>query len=235
VGEAAIDTIPTGTYTGNKKDEIRIMPETVDGAGGFQEDTTMHDRGVPYRVSNTADHHDLMIGTGSKDAILTIEPGVKVLFEKTAALLIESHGAGTSSIVARGTKEKPIVFTSASETPAAGDWRGFFFNGPIAPKNALENVRIEYTGSDCSCSRVTCSADVSEFEAAIIFSEEPKTMFMKDSVIAHGSGHGIVQGYTGQSFDWKGSGNSFDDIAMCPVTLPWLPDTSCPEPMPPCK
>lgn len=235
VGQAAIDTIPTGTYTGNHKDEILIRPETVDGAGGFQEDTTMHDRGVPYHVSNAGDHDDLMIGTGSKDAVLTVEPGVKVRFEKGAALLIESHGAGTSSIVARGTKEKPIVFTSAAATPAPGDWRGLYFNGPIAPKNALENVRIEYTGADCSCSMVTCSGGVTEFEGAIIFGEEPKTMFMKDTVIAHGSGHGVVQGYTGLSLDWKGSGNAFEDIAMCPVTLARFPDTSCPDPMPPCK
>ncbi len=235
VGQAAVDTIPTGTYTGNAKDEILIMPETVDGAGGFQQDTTMYDRGVPYHVSNAADHDDLMIGTGSKDAILTVEPGVTIKFEKTAALLIESHGAGTSSIVARGTKEKPIVFTSASATPAPGDWRGFYFNGPIAPKNALEHVRIEYTGADCSCSMVTCSAGVAEYEGAIIFGEEPKAMFMKDSVIAHGSGHGVVQGYTGLNLDWKGAGNAFEDIAMCPVTLARNPDTSCPDPMPPCK
>lgn len=235
LGEAAIDTIPTGTYTGNRKDEILIMPETVDGAGGFQEDTTMYDRGVPYHVSDAADHDDLMIGTGSKDAILTVEPGVKILFEKTAALIIETHGAGTSSIVARGTKAKPIVFTSAATSPAPGDWRGFYFNGPVAPKNALENVRIEYTGSDCSCSMVTCSAGVTEFEAAIIFEEEPRSMFMKDSVIAHGSGNGVVQGYDGLSYDWKGSGNVFEDIALCSVTEPRNPSTACPDPMPPCK
>lgn len=106
-------------------------------------------------------------------------------------------------------------------------------HGPRA-KNALEHVRIEYTGASCACSLVSCSAGVSEYEAAIIFSSEPKTMFLKDSVMAHGSGHGIVQGYVGLAHDWKGS-NTFEDVSGCSVTLPANPDTSCPDPRPACK
>lgn len=234
VGEGAIESIPTGTYTGNEKDEIFLSPETVAAAGGFQEDTTMHDRGVPYHVSRKGDPIDLQVGSGSRDAVLTIEPGVRVLFEAGANFHVESLAEGRSAIHAVGTADKPIVFTSASATPKPGDWRGLFFNGPVAPKNALEHVRIEYTGAECSCSLVTCTAGVTEYEAAIIFSEEPATMFMKSSVIAHGSGHGVVQGYDGLGYDWKAS-NTFEDLAGCPVTVPRHPTTSCPDPAPACK
>lgn len=234
VGESAIDSIPTGTYTGNRKDEIYIEPEVVSAAGGFLEDTTMHARGVPYHVSKPKDRIDLQVGSGNHEPVLTIEAGVKILFEQGAVFRIESEAAG-SAIRALGTKAAPVVFTSASSTPKPGDWRGLYFNGRVSPKNALENVRIEYTGAECSCSLVTCSAGVSEYEAAIIFGEEPPSMFMKDSVIAHASGHGIVQGYDGLGYDWKGSGNTFEDVALCPVTLPRQPDTWCPDPMPACK
>lgn len=234
VGESAIDTIPTGTYTGNKKDEIFFSPENASNGGGFQEDTTMRDRGVPYHVSRPGDRIDLQIGNGgNRPATLTIEAGVKLLFEKGATLNVESDTTGTSAIRALGTAEKPVVFTSASATPAPGDWRGFYFNGPVGPKNALEHVRIEYTGADCACSMLTCSG-VTEFEAAIIFSQEPTTMFMKDSVIAHSSGNGVVQGYDGLGYDWK-TGNTFDDVAGCFVTLPRNPSTDCPDPAPPCR
>jgi hypothetical protein len=233
VGEGAVDSIPTGTYTGNAKDEILIEPEVVAAGGGFQEDTTMHNRGVPYHVGEDR-FGSLSVGNGNFDATLTIEAGVKILLHRETGIAIQSDGDGTSAIRALGTAADPVIFTSAEPTPKAGDWRGFYFNGPISAKNTLEHVRIEYTGSDCACSMVTCSAGVTEYEAAIIFSQEPKTMFLKDSVIAHGSGHGIVQGYDGLNHDWK-AGNAFEDLAGCPVTLPRNPDTSCPEPAPACK
>jgi len=234
LGESAVGSVPEGTYTGNAKDEILIAPETVDAGGGFQVDTTMRSYGVPWHVGNSADKDDLSIGNGNRDAILTIEPGVKIVFEKGAALRIESDDDGTSAIRALGTAEKPIVFSSAAPTPAAGDWRGLYFNGPVSADNALEHVRIEYTGADCHCSMITCSAGVSTYEAAIIFAQAPKTMFLKNSTLAHGSGHGVVAGYHGVTLDWSES-NTFDEIALCPVTRPVNVDTSCPEPLPACK
>lgn len=233
VGEAAVDGIPTGSYKGNAKDEILIQPEVVSGGGGFQEDTTMHNRGVPYHVGKDR-FGELHVGDGTHDPVLTIEAGVKLLFHKETVLGVEGHATGAAAIRALGTASDPVVFTSAEPTPAAGDWRGFYFGNNVSAKNTLEHVRIEYTGSDCSCSLVTCSAGVSEYEGAILLAEEPKEMFLKDSVIAHGSGHGVVAGYKGLTLDWK-QGNTFDDVAGCPVTLPWNPDTSCPEPRPACK
>lgn len=234
VGESAVDGIPTGTYAGqNGKDEILIEPEVVSGGGGFQTDTTMHDRGVPYHVGKDR-FGNLHVGDGTHDAVLTIEAGVKLLFHKETVLGIEGHDTGASAIRALGTSAAPVVFTSAEPAPKAGDWRGFYFNGLVSAKNRLEHVRIEYTGSDCSCSMVSCSAGVTEYEGAILLGEEPKEMFLVDSVIAHGSGHGVVAGYRGLTLDWK-KGNTFEDVAGCPVTLPWNPDTSCPDPRPACK
>jgi len=69
-------------------------------------------------------------------AILTIEPGTKIVGElnKNGALII-TRGA---KIIANGTVDKPIVFTSEAATPQRGDWAGVVLLGQ-APNNSSFN------------------------------------------------------------------------------------------------
>jgi hypothetical protein len=69
-------------------------------------------------------------------AILTIEPGTKIVGEsgKNGGLIITR----SSKIIADGTAEKPIVFTSEAATPQRGDWAGVVILGN-APTNASFN------------------------------------------------------------------------------------------------
>lgn len=69
-------------------------------------------------------------------AILTIEPGTKIVGEngKNGALII-TRGA---KIIADGTADKPIVFTSEAATPQRGDWAGLVVLGQ-APNNSSYN------------------------------------------------------------------------------------------------
>ena len=69
-------------------------------------------------------------------AILTIEPGTKIVGElnRQGGLVITR----SSKIIADGTVDKPIVFTSESSTPARGDWSGIVILGN-APTNASFN------------------------------------------------------------------------------------------------
>lgn len=102
-------------------------------------------------------------------ATLTIEPGTLIRGGAGSALVIEKD----SRIVAEGTADAPIVFTSfAAENPAAGDWGGLVLLGeavinlqggvgmaegfPIPPTyggtdpahdcGSLRYVRVEYAG-----------------------------------------------------------------------------------------
>lgn len=69
-------------------------------------------------------------------AILTIEPGTKIVGEngKNGSLII-TRGA---KIIADGTVDKPIVFTSEAATPQRGDWAGVVLLGQ-APNNSSFN------------------------------------------------------------------------------------------------
>jgi hypothetical protein len=69
-------------------------------------------------------------------AILTIEPGTKIVGEtgQRGGLIITR----SSKIIADGTADKPIVFTSESANPQRGDWAGVVILGN-APTNASFN------------------------------------------------------------------------------------------------
>jgi hypothetical protein len=64
-------------------------------------------------------------------AVLTIQPGTKILGQNNSALVI-TRGA---KIIAEGTKDKPIIFTSSkTEGGKPGDWGGLIIMGK-APIN----------------------------------------------------------------------------------------------------
>lgn len=69
-------------------------------------------------------------------AILTIEPGTKIVGEngKNGGLIITR----SCQIIADGTVDKPIVFTSEAASPQRGDWAGLILLGQ-APTNASFN------------------------------------------------------------------------------------------------
>ena len=69
-------------------------------------------------------------------AILTIEPGTKIVGEQgqRGGLII----CRSAKIIADGTVDKPIVFTSESPNPVRGDWSGLVLLGN-APTNASFN------------------------------------------------------------------------------------------------
>lgn len=71
-------------------------------------------------------------------ATLTIEPGTRIEGEKaTRGALIVTRG---TKIIANGTKEKPIVFTSDAATPASGDWGGIVMLGRAKTNNSFNGV-----------------------------------------------------------------------------------------------
>lgn len=83
----------------------------------------------------------------SPEATLTILPGTTVEFTKTDT---DGDGIGENEIyiqgqiIADGTKEKPIVFTSAEEHKRPGDWGAVNIMVSQGKKNELSHCVIEY-------------------------------------------------------------------------------------------
>jgi hypothetical protein len=73
----------------------------------------------------------------TNNTTMTIEPGtnVKGQFNDPIGGLVITRG---SKLIADGTLDKPIVFTSSSPTPRSGDWAGIVLLGK-APTNASFN------------------------------------------------------------------------------------------------
>src|SRR5690606_14622030 len=107
---------------------------------------TLVARGVPYVLGTPLYLNPASDGPPST---LTIEPGVTVRFSgdgSEGGIFIGSSPERQGVLVARGTAEAPIVFTSAKETQAAEDWMGLYFRYSPATGNVIEHARIEYAG-----------------------------------------------------------------------------------------
>lgn len=97
--------------------------------------------------------------SSDRGGTLTIEPGTTVLMEPGAYL------NAAAELIAVGTPEAPIVFTSASLEPSPGDWECIRF-GPNASGSRLEHVIVEYGGAPCGASGGSYEAAL-HIEAAI--------------------------------------------------------------------
>lgn len=103
----------------------------------IQKDTTIAAGCVADVVQN------VLVENGST---LTIEPGVTLRFGEAAYLEIGHKG---SRLVARGTENEPILFTSGAATKRPGDWVGIVFDEDIGePDSTIEHAVIEYAGRD---------------------------------------------------------------------------------------
>jgi hypothetical protein len=239
-------TIPSGDYTGNGIDEI-VIP----GSGGYesiQEDLTLRDRGVPYRVGLGDNARvDVSGGTGPL-ATLTIEPGVVLRFGPGASLRIETfqgESPAKGALVAVGTPARPIVFTSAAAAPAAGDWLGIWFGGLADARDRIEHARIEYAGGTSATGSSSClypgpdggTPLVNDAAVRILGSAPPAGgVFVKDTTLASSAGHGIDRGWraaAGVDLDFLPS-NTFTDVARCRQTFARPANNTCPVGDVPC-
>jgi hypothetical protein len=200
VDGAAVSTVPTGTYTGNAIDAIRVA-----NASSLNEDITFPLRDVPYRMDtgfSMSPRQSLEMGGLST---LTIEAGVRIEFRNSGPANIWSMDLGTSNgalpaniypvrLIAQGTAAQPIVLTSSEPTPAAGDWAGIQWHGGPPDGNVMSHVRIEYAGGVSGTSGFGCG-DGNNDAALIIRNWRPDAGFITDSTFSSSGGGGIVSGW----------------------------------------
>lgn len=129
---------PSNDFNGNNIDEIHV----VSGGNGTQtttNDATWYNHEVPYIFSPG------VVGLSSK---ITIEPGAVLKFPSAGKLVVDRTNYGNQGtgggLIAKGTAEKPIVFTGIEPLPRY--WAGININTQYAG-NEISHAVIEYTGT----------------------------------------------------------------------------------------
>lgn len=102
------------------------------------DDATWANHKVPYTISVSW----FYIEGGNT---LTIAPGVTVQMSEDAQIRVGNGDEG--KLVAVGTTEEPIIFTSARNDKFPGDWSGIRFERYAGAGSILSNCKILYGGS----------------------------------------------------------------------------------------
>ena len=254
LGADCLTELPSGTYTGNAVDEILLQTVSVavwENNRALARDVIIHDRGVPYRVGAVAS--SIVVGDGypaSPSALLTIEAGVKLRFAVnsygSAGLMVKgvlrsSAWVPQGALVVAGTAASPVVFTSAADAPAAGNWQGLYFNEVVDPRSRVDYAVIEYAGGDSSSvgvCRASPGPGSSDADCSVILflqsNQPPASQFITNTRIAHGLGCGFYRGWQTTDLDFRPT-NQITGITGCsqsnvPNNLNVCPATDCPLP-----
>jgi hypothetical protein len=115
---------------------VGVVVNTITLTGKITKDTTLLAKDINYLSG---------IVYVTKGVTLTIEAGAKVQGKSgsNVSALVITRGA---KIIAKGTADKPIVFTSAQPNPASGDWGGIVILGTAKVNQVLTWKGAAVTG-----------------------------------------------------------------------------------------
>ncbi|MBR1921761.1 MAG: leucine-rich repeat domain-containing protein, partial [Kiritimatiellae bacterium] len=124
-----------------------LMADGTVGISGAINASETWSAGVPYQILAPT-------RVRGSSTVLTIGAGVEVRFAEGASLAVENSG----TIVAAGERENPVVFTSAAETKAPGDWE---YVGGSSGRIDLTYTTVEYGGGKTGAGAVYgCGATI---------------------------------------------------------------------------
>jgi hypothetical protein len=221
----ASSALPTELFfSGNAKNEV-LLEQTWSGTLS----TTVRAKGVPYRIDGALYLAPVEDGA---PAVLTVEPGVTVRFgaaKGSSGIYVGTSETRQGQIVAKGTADAPVRFTSAKDVPAAGDWMGLYFRSYPTSGNAIENAVVEYAGGESAATGFGCGPRDND-ATILLLGARPTSAFVQGTTLRSGGGNaGIVLGWksdeSGPDFL---SGNRFESMPACSVSRPRGADNACP-------
>lgn len=144
-----IDSYPISVYINNVHTITGV--NTYETALGIwienDEDFTLQgeyywtDQNIPFYQEGT-----IRFGAEGNGSIIHIAPGTEILFMEDGRWDIAYWADHYATIIAEGTTEKPILFSTASPSPAAGDWKSLsFYKG--ANNCSFQHCTVEFGGS----------------------------------------------------------------------------------------
>ncbi|HBS88752.1 MAG: hypothetical protein A2W91_04245 [Bacteroidetes bacterium GWF2_38_335] len=118
-------------------DDDPIVPQTITVNGEINTNVTWLAENT-YLVDGSLD-----VDNGG---VLTIEPGTTIKFTAGSCITVGYNAAGT--IIANGTAEKPITFTSSAAMPTAGAWSGIRCYDNTQSGTIFNYCNVKYSGGD---------------------------------------------------------------------------------------
>lgn len=239
---AAGSVPPASSYSGNGADVVEVVRKQL-AVPGTDVRVTLKRLDVPYRLGAKADPNPaLILGNLGEPtpATLTIEAGTVLRVRPGFRLDVVGPGPALSgSLVAVGTAQDPIVFTSDTTTPVAGDWVGLFFRGLPRADTRLEHVVVEYAGNSMTSIRGSgCGTppapDMAQNMGAIVVlsGAAPERAFVTESTIRHSASNGVDRAYRDdREVDFVAT-NTVEQVAYCTQTTPRDAGNGCPNPVP---
>jgi hypothetical protein len=128
-------TITGGTTASGGTTGIACFPFI---GGVVVADLTLTQACSPYTISNFIEIND--------GAVLTVEPGVTLAFEGRVGLDVGASSVG--KLVAVGTAQNPIIFTSSANPPLPGDWRSIHLWDGTMAGTKIAYAKLDYCGAD---------------------------------------------------------------------------------------
>ncbi len=186
-------------------------------AGTVTHDATWKDK-LPLQILGSI----TVKGTDGEDllTILTLEPGVELRFNRNVQFVIGGTSGDPGALVAVGTAEKHILFTSSEAIPAAGNWYGILLYTTSADTSILEHCTIEYGGYANYGGVYTYGASPAIANSIFRYNQAygvrvyTGSPIIRDSIFTENGNHAIYS----QSATPFISGNSFMTPAGCGVT-----------------
>jgi hypothetical protein len=121
----------------------------------------------------------------------------------------ETH---VGTLIAKGTAEAPVTFTSSSPSPVPGDWAGIWLDA--ADGSQLDHVIVEYAGSAAGLDLIDCAPlngnNVWPNTAAILVGNNdsgyiPPSNLITNSIIRNNAGSFAIDATWSSSSFWTGS------------------------------
>ncbi|WP_135547755.1 copper amine oxidase N-terminal domain-containing protein [Paenibacillus cymbidii] len=125
------DKLPDGDYKGNDLDVVLIAASM--SSTTINTNTTWNKLSIPYQAKIT------VYIDGPSSPVLTIAPGTETIWEKLTGLAAGNYDRG--GLIAKGTKDQPITFSSQLERP--GSWDGIEAGPYVGKDFKLDHVLIK--------------------------------------------------------------------------------------------
>ncbi len=152
---------------------------------------------------------DITVDNG---AILTIEPGTKIEFSAGYGLYVND-----GTLIAEGTEDKPIIFTSNATVPTKGAWVGLVFYEGTLQNTSLKYCEIKYAGGSqnlgaihiqgCKIAINNCTIENTKYNGIYLLYETADFVTFTNNTIKDVDNHALV--LTANAIPSIGTNNTF--------------------------